>query len=124
MPRRNASSVPAPSIAPSGIHDSEVTDDSIRTLSSFSFPAAFSLARSLDARGSPTGTPHPRWPEAAAPAGRAGTRAIPLSPAAAPRLSRREGRGGRAGDHRWGGIQGPGGRGGVAAEEDSDPAGG
>src|SRR4029453_4781032 len=51
MPRRNASSVPAPSIAPSGIHDSEVTDDSIRTLSSFSFPAAFSLARSLDARG-------------------------------------------------------------------------
>src|SRR4029453_10381587 len=77
------------------MHDSEGPDDSIRTLSSFSFPAAFSLARSLDARGSPTGTPHPRWPEAAAPAGRAGTRAIPLSPAGAPPPRRRGGAGGQ-----------------------------
>src|SRR5512133_1003130 len=38
MPRRNASSVPAPSIAPSGIHDREVTDDSIRKAGSFRVP--------------------------------------------------------------------------------------
>src|SRR4029453_1924280 len=35
MPRRNASSLPAPSIAPSGIHDREMTDDSIRNAGSF-----------------------------------------------------------------------------------------
>src|SRR5512132_1894635 len=56
MPRRNASSVPAPSIAPSGIHDSEVTDDSMRKTGSFVARPALSPERLLDARGCP-GTP-------------------------------------------------------------------
>src|SRR5829696_1697552 len=51
MPRRNASSVPAPSIAPSGIHDSEVTDDSMRKTGSFVARPALSLDRRRDARG-------------------------------------------------------------------------
>src|SRR4029453_5942937 len=51
MPRGNASSVPAPSIAPSGIHDREVTDDSIRNAGSFRFQAAFSPARGVHPKG-------------------------------------------------------------------------
>src|SRR4029453_11749288 len=52
MPRRNASSVPAPSIAPSGIHDSEATDDSMRKTGSFVARPALSPERLLNARGS------------------------------------------------------------------------
>src|SRR5919107_2570806 len=51
MPRRNANSVPAPSIAPSGIHDCEVTDDPMRKTGSFVARPALSPDGCRDARG-------------------------------------------------------------------------
>src|SRR5918992_1383056 len=56
MPRRKASSVPAPSIAPSGIHDREVTDDSMRNAGSFGVRPHSPWPSGVHARGLRSGS--------------------------------------------------------------------
>src|SRR4029450_1618760 len=119
MPSLNASSVPAPSVAPSGIHEREVTDDSIRKASSFWCPAAFSLARSDDARGFQV-----RGAVMVALGGRGSTVGLDL---ATSWLGWERGRGGCGSGPRWGGRtarrRGRGRRGGGGGGEEREAAG-